>query len=233
MPVDTDGKVSSGEILLNNFYKKMFAKEHPWLKEHIEYRIPTRQEISKIIKDVKAESALIHSNQIGDWQLMQMLNFASSQNGEITKDVREANTWYNLLTDQLDADVDVGYRNIFFISKDRANVAKVEVAIKKYAKKPNDEDYVTVHRVVLEQFADTLAAISKKHTKLFAHYTEPGGERDQLQRKVDLLHKKLDNASEHITKLTNDLNTIYASPSWKASRPLRGIEKLGRKKVKK
>ncbi len=229
MPVDTDNKVASAEVLLNDFYKTAYSEDHPWLKEHIEYKIPTENEIQELVKNEGAEMVSISTNQVGDWQLMQMLIFASGSNEDITKDIQAINTWYNQNINTLDANVDIGYRKVFFISKNKENVALVKNAIEKFSKKITDNDYVTVHRETFTEFSSVLSKISKKYSQLYRLYSQPGGEKDELNREIERLHKKLSKASDHITKLTADLNNIYDSSSWKASKPLRGLEKVNKK----
>lgn len=221
-PIDTDSRVISAEVLLNNFYKIIFNKDHPWLKEHIDYRIPNEEEIKKLVIDQSAKVVSVGSNQLGDWQLMQMLIFAAANNNDISKEVSMLNSWYNNMTSDLDANIDIGYRKIFFVSKDKECIQKVQLSIEKFSKHVKDNDYVTVHRELFEEFSRTLATTSKKYNQINKQFIEMHGE-------IEELHNKLSDASEQITKLTNDLNSIYSSTVWKVFKPLRSAEKIGRK----
>ena len=51
MPVDNSNRaVSKSEVSLNNFFKSLYGKDHQWLKEHIDYKIPSEKEVDKNIK---------------------------------------------------------------------------------------------------------------------------------------------------------------------------------------
>lgn len=225
MPIDFQGKVAGAEVLLNDFYKITSKKEHPWLKEHIEYRIPNDQEIKKLVMNQGAEMVSIATNQVGDWQLMQMLIFAAADNADITNDVTKANIWYNEHIDKLDSNVDFGYRKVYFVSKNKQHIKKVENAINNFTRKPTGDDYVTVHRDAFDVFARTLASISRKYSRMNKEHLKVAS----MENELESLRNNMNMASSHISSLTEELDKVYSSVSWKVSKPLRHAGKVRRK----
>ncbi len=228
MPVDVDNKVSSAEIMLNNFHKTLFSTDHRWLKEHIDYRIPNKEEVKRIALTSGADCVSISSNQIGDWQLLQMLIFSAANNPYITEDVNAINAWYNKNIDSLDSGVDVGYRQIFFISKHDDSIRSVKHEIDAIAKMET-KDYVTVNRATFDEFSRTLARINKQYVNQLELFNKARQTKKQLLDEIKLLTENLANFKDHNVKLTADLSRIYSSPSWKLTKPLRLAARARRK----
>jgi hypothetical protein len=96
MPVDPgDGSVSHAEEVLNNIHKQLYGKNHRWLKEHIDYRIPTHGEVERLLRKADTTFVAIPGNQITDWQLLQTVIFAAAKNYHITDTAQSLNRWYN------------------------------------------------------------------------------------------------------------------------------------------
>lgn len=200
VPTDVDGKVSAAEIALNNFYINLTGSDHQWLKEHIDYRIPNEDDVLKLVSSSGANMVSLSSNQIGDWQLMQMLLFASSVTPDIVGEVNDINTWYNNNTLSLDSSADIGYRKILFISKDYENVESVSQAIEKLKIGFKADDLVTVNKGTFDEFTNTLSLISKKHSDLFDRY-----------QNLDKVNIELVNTNVKITDNFSDLSEKYSA----------------------
>lgn len=233
MPIDTEDKVSSAEMLLDNFHKIMFASDHKWLKEHIDYRIPNEKEINELVKKSGAHSVSIFSNQIGDWQLMQMLIFSAARNPEITGYVNDINSWYNRHTIELDTNIDIGYRGVFFISKDKKNIESVSQAIFSLKnKKLKTKQYVTINEKTFGEFSRALAKIGKKYTDLLDKYSNIDKTKIEIIEKNAELKGALINSQDHNKNLTNELSDVYSSASWKITKPIRLANRLMQKRQK-
>lgn len=226
MPVDVDGKVSSAEILLNNFYKIISKKNHRWLKEHIDYRIPNEDEVVGLVGKSGASSVSIPSNQIGDWQLLQMLLFESSNNPEIDTEVKDLNKWYNQNTIRLDANIDTGYRRVFFISMDEANVERVSVAIDHLSLRHEAGGYTSINKSTFEHFTKTMALIAKKYNDIITRYNAVSKTKRELNDELETLRGQLGDFKKHNDTLTSQITAIYNSPSWRLTRPIRAIKRV-------
>ncbi|MEI7918242.1 MAG: class I SAM-dependent methyltransferase [Candidatus Saccharibacteria bacterium] len=233
IPVDIENKVSSAEVLLNDFYMNIFNEDHQWLKEHIDYMIPDEKEVNNLIKNSGASSVSISSNQIGDWQLMQMLLFASSSIPDIVGEVSDINTWYNKNILSLDSMVDVGYRKIIFISKDVENITSVKKTINKLEAYNSEDSKVTVNKQTFNEFSETLSLIIKKYNLSYEQNQYINKTNKDLINEIINLKKLHKIDKTHIEKLNLEISSIHNSKTWKLIHPLREIIGYINKSIKK
>lgn len=225
IPVDINNKVSSAEILLNDFYVELTGKDHKWLKEHIDYKIPNDFEIRKLIKQSGASMVELPSNQLGDWQMMQMLLFMSSTINDITGEVNNINTWYNKNTLYLDSAVDVGYRKIIFISKNKEHTDTVGEVIRKLKRTNSNQVLMTVNKKTFIEFTRTLSLVSRKYYQLSENYRlrTPKAKKELIEE-IDNLRKDLKEIEKKNNILKKELRNIYDSKSWRLIHKLRHIK---------
>jgi hypothetical protein len=221
VPVDIDGVVSGAEVLLNNFYKNIYETDHKWLKEHIENRIPSEEDIIRLVKTNEAFQTSISSNQIGDWQLMQMLLFASSKIPDIVGEVNDINTWYNRNTMLLDSRVSIGYRKIFFISKNKNNVVRVADIIEKLEENSKHNKQISINEKTFNEFSNTLSLITKKYSSLVDKYMSVNMmSTRKLVEKIKELNNKLDDSRKYNLTLKREISLIQNSFAWRILKPL-------------
>jgi hypothetical protein len=226
VPIEVEGKVSAAEMLLNNFHKTLFGSEHKWLREHIDYRIPNENEITQLVDESGANQISISNNQIGDWQLMQMLLFASSKIPNIVGEVNNINTWHNRNVLSLDSKVDIGYRKIFFISKNKDNVDNVSRAINKLKLASGANNLVTINSKTFREFSETLSLIIRKYSVLIEKYQNADKNKRELIDQAEVFKGQLDNSLAYNTKLTHEIDNIRSSLSWKITKPLRLFSRI-------
>lgn len=227
MPIDTRKKVSAAEKLLNNFHKMMFNSDHPWLKEHIDYKIPTESEILNLIKNTESDCVSVYSNQIGDWQLMQMLIFAGARNPMVTRELDEINAWYNSHTINLDSTLDIGYRGIFFITKDKKALKGVSAAISDMRSgSSKSADMISINSQTFVRFSEAFAHISKEFTDLYTKHEFVLQKKSVLISENESLKQQIEMLQKHNNDLNNLLEIIQHSASWKVTKPIRIAKKL-------
>lgn len=229
VPIDVDKRVSSAEEALNDFYKNLTGTDHKWLKEHIDFKIPNDKEISQLISNSGASQASVSSNQIGDWQLMQMLLFTSSAILDIVGEVSDINTWYNHNTLRLDSSIDIGYRKIIFISKDKKNVDSVNDSVIKLTSSSAPGDLVTVNKMTFHEFTNTLSLINKKYSALVDKYQNVDKNRAVLIDEIEKLKLRQNGDHAHIIKLTREITNIHDSTTWKIMTSFRSVLRFNRK----
>lgn len=224
IPIDVDGKVANAEVEMNDFYINLTGFDHKWLKEHIDYKIPKENEVEDLVKAAGAQMVSVVTNRIGDWSLMQMLLFMSSQIPDIIGDVSMINEWYNHNSLPLDSNIDVGYRKIFFISKNKKNIESVRRAIEKLDQMSKDDELITVNQKTFTQFSDTLSKVGKKFITLNEIYRDNIGktERELIQRN-ELLKKKLQEEKQTASILDKELKAINESIAWKIVKKVRSM----------
>ncbi len=225
MPVDDEtGAVSAAEVNLNDIHKKLYAKDHPWLKEHIDYRIPNEPEVEALVSKAGAHATMLASNQVADWEIVQTAIFIAAQNPAATNAASKLNQWYNQHYLSLEAGVTVGYRRIYFISRNPTYVANVKKAIQDLhlAQAPANA-FVPVHRTVLREGLLTLGEIAG----------EIAGEVDKrdeiiraLQGQLEKVGEALANANNHAKAVQHIVDNMKQSTSWRVTKPLREFSRV-------
>lgn len=230
MPVDQpEHATSQAEYLLNDMHKLLYGEEHPWLKEHIDYRIPSQEEVETLLKKAKAPHVWVSSNQIVSWQLLQSVIFLAARNANVTKTANDLNKWYNKNIHLLEDGYGQGYRGIYFISNDKNVLAAVGNALDNYKKHQiaNEKSYVPVHQATLEQLLKSLAQIGREFVDRNGQYAAAIlrlQELEALTKQVRQLKANLEKSSQDNEQLQKELADVYQSASWRITKPLRNVK---------
>lgn len=231
VPVNAeDRKTTDAEMLLNEVNMELFGEDHRWLKEHIDLGIPSLDEMQKLLGKSGAYFVSMPSNQLDDWIMLQTLIFIASQNSLATQAVNEVNAWYNEHCLELDSGIDCSYRRIFFISKNAKMTEAVKAMIDKSlvngSNGPGASEYKKIHSVFLSTVAMTLAKLGKS-------FNEVKSLSDKLKislQNTDHQRKVAENQAAEYKKrcemLQQELDAMKQSLSWRATKPLRKINKI-------
>lgn len=221
-PIDDDKKqTSAAESGLNEFYKDLFGSDHRWLKEHIDYKIPDSGEIEGLIKNTGASFTAIPSNNLGDWILMQALIFMTSKNPLLGEQMEELNRWFNKNTISLDANSNVHYRQVYFISNNKPLVRLVSKYVASQKKENNVNNKLSFDPGAYKKALKIIAS----NQKFFE------GKIKELERENKKIKNELTEVYSHNQKLTKEITDIYQSKSWKITKPARAIDKLRKKQA--
>lgn len=126
-PFDNEnGSVFQAEVNLNEYHSKLYGKDHPWLKEHIEYRIPSDDELNNLLESRQVPYTALPSNDLSIWTLMQTIYFSIDLDDDLRGRVDDINRYYNKELTQLDITNQQTYRKIYFFSKRADNVKRIE-----------------------------------------------------------------------------------------------------------
>lgn len=219
VPIDADkAAVSGAEQLLNDVFKELYKEDHPWLKEHIDYRIPTDAEIMELAKQSGALATSLQSNQITDWQLLQLLNFLAARNPHNTEPAKKLNRWYNEHIAELELGVNPGYRRVYFMTKDRSVYNVMSKEIEKLEKPTKGHRYLQVHESTLAQTLKALAAVG-------ASFAETAAQNNSNQHHRTVAEERVAALENENKQLLKELEDIRQSVSWRVTRPLRAVKK--------
>ncbi|HMS49844.1 MAG TPA: methyltransferase domain-containing protein [Candidatus Saccharibacteria bacterium] len=126
-PFDNEnGAVFQAEVDLNDYHIKLYGKDHPWLKEHIEYRIPADHELNELLDTLSVPYASLPSNDLSIWTLMQTIYFSIDLDNDLRGRVDDINRCYNKDLTGLDSTDQQAYRKIYFFSKDKDKASKIQ-----------------------------------------------------------------------------------------------------------
>lgn len=231
MPVDdADHTVSRAEETLNELFKQLYGDDHPWLKEHIDYRIPNEPEIESLLELAKAQYVSFASNQITDWQLLQATIFMAAKNHQVTDVAHDLSQWYNKHFEQLEMGVQPGYRRVYFITRDKKILSLVKAMIERdiTATGKSSQKYIPVHQELLEKTMQSMATVVTNYNKSVSDLQEQvAAEQAARADEATILRKEISDAHAQTEMLRSQLQRIHASIPWRASKPLRiGANKL-------
>lgn len=122
---DENGSVFQAEVDLNDYHRKLYGKDHPWLTEHIEYRIPLKKELDNLLEKLKLPFVPMASNDLYTWVLMQTIYFSIDLDDDLRGRVDDINRYYNKELARLDSTTGPAYRQIYFISTQPELVDKI------------------------------------------------------------------------------------------------------------
>lgn len=121
-PVDNELRdVNKAEVKANTSYLNMKGEEHRWLKEHIDYLIPTKREIEASFDELGLSYVSIQTNELSLWLQLHQFFFCAELHSECFSQVKMINTFFNKNMKTLEANVDhkVAYRSIYCLTKDK------------------------------------------------------------------------------------------------------------------
>ena len=219
---DKDGLVSFAEREANEVFKIVNHQEHRWLKEHIDYGIPTGGDVEAILKKHDLYYTTIKSNEIINWLSVQSAFFVKSVlersdnylgNKYLTQFYefhRHINETYNKNYNSLEGRQDVlSYRTVYFASYDQGAVKRVSGYLQKSAEESSPSDInkaqIEVYSSLFKVLASTVAILQKEGDALKLKEGQLPGLKRELEYK------------------DNYIKDLQNSRSWKITRPLRII----------
>lgn len=110
-------EVLRSEVSVNEFWRTMYGDDHPWLKEHIDYRTPKRTELESILKAKRLPFVSVGNNDLILWNFMVSFNYLTTQfrGSGLNPEVQE---FYNKNTHYFESNAQSYYRYIYTIGAD-------------------------------------------------------------------------------------------------------------------
>lgn len=123
---EKNGEISLAEKTLNQYHIDLYGTDHRWLREHIDYGIPTTEEIERLIRKAGMHFTSIPTNDIDIWLIIQTLYFSIELDTDMRGRVDDVNRMFNKDFEKYDKPIDSPYRNIYIISKDKKLIDKTQ-----------------------------------------------------------------------------------------------------------
>jgi len=185
-------EVLQAETQLNNYYKKIHNKFHPWLQEHFAFKLPSSQGLESIIKDKNYSYLKFGTNNIELWKILQTFIFSSSKFDPGITEYRKVMEFYNKNLGNLGDNLEPTYRKIYIISKKNS--------LKSF-KTPNFVDLKIPYVFELFKLIIEIQEISSEVLyKKLNFYMNIANEREKVILEKD---KDLDYLKEEITQIKN------------------------------
>jgi len=193
------------ERAANEFYKRLYDEDHPWLKEHFESVLPKKENLENFLGKNNYQYYSIGSNNLDLWELMQYFIFFCSKFSPGREKYYDVIRFYNEDFHKLGDSLEPTYRSIYFISKNNSlnRYKKIE------AKTRLDISVLLqLIKLIMVTMNDAIVDYQKNITKRL-DYNE-----DQVRK-----------LTEENNQLTSELSAIYQSRSWKLASRLRSLKK--------
>lgn len=110
-------EIIKAEYLANEHYKKLFNKEHPWLKEHILNKLPRSDQVEKLLENNNYKFSVFNNNNLCNWKSAVSYRQILEKNIDENKErIEKFNLFYNQKIYPQDRQK-LAYRRIYFIKK--------------------------------------------------------------------------------------------------------------------
>ena len=203
---------SQAEIDLDVFYKGLTKKHHPWLGEHIEYGIPTNQEVKELLDSLKIPHVIINSNDTLTWEMIQAINFLGTVYGSALDHAKQINQIYNQNLEDYETDLQDGYRGIYVLIKNPAHKSIIEKSYKSLLKKVTKQDVASIQTQALRMLMDDISSLYVQTQK--------------QQKQIISLMTDVDNRNKDIKTLQDQIAARKTSLAGKASKVLGKTKKV-------
>lgn len=207
-----DGSVGEAEKDLNEYFKNLTGKDHPWLIEHINYGIPFQEEVESILKKTGLEYIYIPSNDLELWKDMMRINFTSVASPDAVEVSEFFNKIHNDNLEYIERGINKSYRAVYIIIKD----GKLSSLLNKMS---SDGSVFNIYgRSNKDQIdANTLSKLVK--SKIYLMYASKVRDYNSEILKANMNENK-------IKSLEHELSYVLNSKSWKITQPIRRIQKI-------
>ncbi len=213
---------AAAERYANETYRIISGGEdHAWLKEHIEHGLPDGDELEAFIHEAGYSFQVIPNNSIWLWENMIFANFIF---GEAIERFRDFNAFYNSRVFPYDHEQE-SYRHVYFIKKEAA-LRDLELE----AGGIDAELYLEIVRKSQAVIAEIIAAERRRIEQLAVEGHRKDGmiaqlaqDVENLKREVERRQRMLGHKDRELRERTAELERVYASKSWAATRPMRGL----------
>jgi len=212
-------EVEEAEIRANEFFKKFFGKDHPWLKEHIENGLPREEDIEEFVKKKGLNFIKIQTNNINNWLLMQLFIFSAYIFGIPPERVSEVYRYYNENFLELGDFLPPTYRKIYVIGKyiPEIDFGESYLDVNKYqkllelisnavARTIQDKDrHIKNFEALLNQKTTEIENIQGELQKLLDDVKKKSNLIQELNKEIENLKSDLEFKTRESTNLKNKL----------------------------
>ncbi len=192
--------VSQAEQELNAYYRHITDHDHRWLREHIDNGLPEQSEIEQFFHDRHVQYQTYNSNNILLWTALQNLIFLADA-VKAPERISLLNRYYNEHLATIGDDAEPSYRRIYFGIKDGQVPSQSDVR-----EAINLEDI----RLLINKAALAMHELVYGSEPILA-------KSEAIKTQAEMLAEK----DRQIAKLSNELNDILGSRSYRLAQTLK------------
>lgn len=213
---------ASAEVHLNNVFRVLHNKDHEWLKEHIDYRLPGLGLTEKLLQKNKLHTLAFPSNYLPAWLLMQTAIFAASRTDKVGHKMEQLYETYNtLLCPDGVGELAENYR---LVTVGFANPADAKAVQK------NTKQFVADSK---GKFSNTVSLTEKVGGILTAALGEFASQVEELTAQMKTMDDTLVNRAREVKALQDQVAEIKGSRTYRLAAKLGSPKRLAKKIFKK
>jgi hypothetical protein len=214
------GTVTDAEKTLNDLYTAIHGERHPWLAEHQDYGLPTRQELLQTMEDIGVSVTHLRTNDLELWVLLQGVMFLSSRLQGDLKEAVDVSLLFNQNLKNLEDNGEFTYRTIYFTNKDKVLVSKMDAYITTAFNAKPDE----LHKRRLKLLDAVLQAMAAIAVTSEQQQLARDNEANRVMKvQYDGLNGKLLQAQEDHARSERALQDILGSKAWRVATLLQRV----------
>ena len=217
-------EVREAERLANNFFLKYTGKDHPWLKEHFEAKLPKKKWFEDFLKKKSYGFFNLSSNCLPNWLFFVLPNFLPAFIEVNHAELQDINRYYNRNFLNLGDLKHPGYRDFYIISKKQFPDFSLSSRLdynKQLAFEKMIIDFLSEAPAKLVLSEERLKATVQSQQQTLAQkeeqVTQLTSEREQLTQEMAQLQATVQSQQQK-------LKAIYSSLGWELINKYRGIK---------
>lgn len=202
------------EKTVNELYKKLFAEDHRWLKEHIDYRLPEPGLSYELLKKNGLISIEFASNYTPLWVAMQESIFAASKFGTMSLKIDGLYQEYNeLLPSDATSNTSENYRSISLGLKNEKDLLIVKNSMPAAL---DSEEYFKKHAEIYAKIVEVLVlSLNDMHNLEQVHNNTIDNLKTELKTEVDALTRSKKSLEVQYTDLGEAYRAIVNSKKYR------------------
>lgn len=219
---------AEAEVFLNDVFRSLHGKDHPWLIEHIDYRLPEPGLAQALLKKNGLHIFSFTSNYLPYWLLMQAAIFAASKFDKVGKVIDALYDTYNTtIYPDGTANPDENYRTVAFGLFSKADAHQIET-------------YKHRFTIQTDKRFDNSLYVIKKVTQTFTaaldEFATEGREKDaELHEIHAALGKTQREAADRLGQLMGveaELTAIKRSRAYRLAKKMADVKNYPKRAVK-
>lgn len=237
-----DENTQNAEELAREYFKKYTGKDHEWLSEHDEIKLPSLEVLIKFSNEQNLVNQIFYSNNIDNWLAFQLASFASYWQSADEEQTKNIYSKYNKSILKIEDPNTDFYRKILVFSKEKLNIdfeyqfdpqEKVNFmnacidhisSISKYSLNQKDAHIDNLERdkelllnTIIDQELLLNTIIELKSTVTALKRTIEEHQNTLKSEKIfsESLEKQIRDKDVHINNLAAEIRNIKTSNTWK------------------
>ncbi len=197
-------EVEDAEIRACNYYREIAGEPHPWLKEHIENGLPSKNELESFLRENKFSFSKTQTNNISNWFLLQLYIFYSYKFGIPAESISKVYRYYNENFKSLGDLTGPAYRTIYLMGK-KGSLPDIDP---EYASEIDLLKYRELESLIFESLGQLTDSKNTHISNLEAEIEARGKEIENREARISSLETDIENRGREVESRENRISSL-------------------------